>query len=199
MSRIADGQRGYSNYRCRTRHSAGICPSPARISVARADGFVEQAFLSWAEVQRVAAQASPAQDTLERALARVEKAEAELTTYRDANLISVIGQQAFVAGLQVRQRTLDGARHILEDARRAVPALDVQELVSLWPTLTVVERRQLLGAAIDAVFVRRATLPERPPSPTDCTSSGAVRRPLICPAADTPSFAPSSSPTSDHR
>src|SRR5207247_1840011 len=99
-----------------------------RISVARADPYVEAAFLAWAEAERIAAQASPAQGALEQALAQVEQAEEELVAYRDANLVSVIGQEVYVAGLVERQRSLEQARLQLADARRRVPSLDLQEL-----------------------------------------------------------------------
>ena len=158
MSRTADGARGYENYRCRARHAAGVCPTPARISVARADPYVSEAFLAWIEEQRIRAQGSPAGDAIEQAVARVESAEAELVAYRDANLVSVIGQETYRAGLSERQRALDQARAELDEARRSVPALAVQDVPTLWPTLSRAERRTLLAAAIDAVVVRRATV-----------------------------------------
>jgi site-specific DNA recombinase len=158
LSPGSDGKRGYAYYRCRTRHSAGLCPAPARISVARADPYVETAFLAWAENEQIAAQANPAQEALEQAFTNVELAEEELVAYRDANLVSVIGQEAYVAGLVERQRSLEQARLKLTEARRQVPSLDLHQLPTLWPTLTVGERRMLLGAAIDAVFVRQANV-----------------------------------------
>jgi hypothetical protein len=96
-------------------------------------------------------------DELEQAAARVESAELELIEYRDANLISVIGRDAYIEGLEERQRTLDEARAQLAQARRIEPTLDIQELPALWPQLTVIEKRRLLAAVIDAVFVRQAT------------------------------------------
>jgi len=158
MTRMADGARGYENYRCRARHAAGLCPTPARISSARADQYVTDAFLAWVDEQRIRAEGSPADDALERALARVESAEAELVAYRDANLVSLLGQEAYRAGLGERQRTLDQARVALDEARRSVPALAVHDVPTLWPTLSIAERRTLLAAAIDAVVVRRAAV-----------------------------------------
>ena len=158
MSRMADGARGYENYRCRARHAAGVCSTPARISIARADQYVTDAFLAWIDVQRIRVQGSPAGDAIEQALARVESAEAELVAYRDANLISVIGSEVYRAGLSKRQRMLDQARVELDQARRSVPAVAVHDVPTLWPTLAAAERRTLLAAAIDAVVVRRATV-----------------------------------------
>jgi site-specific DNA recombinase len=157
LSRNSGGRRGYAFYRCRGRHSAGLCPTPARISVPRADGYVEQAFLAWAEQERIAAEAVPRDNELEQAAARVDATELELVAYRDANLISVIGREVYIEGLEERQRILDEARAQLAQARRIEPTLDIQELPTLWPQLEVAEKRRLLAAVIDAVFVRQAT------------------------------------------
>jgi DNA invertase Pin-like site-specific DNA recombinase len=161
MPRASDGARGYDNYRCRSRHAAGLCPSPARISVARADDYVTTAFLDWVEQQRIAVESSPRGDVVEQAVVGVEAAEEELVAYRDANLISVIGQEAYVAGLAERQRKLDRARAQLDDARRTTLPLPIQDIPGLWPEATTAERRSFLSAAIDAVVVRRATKPGR--------------------------------------
>jgi DNA invertase Pin-like site-specific DNA recombinase len=157
MSRSEGGSRGYHNYRCRARHGAGICPEPARISIARADDYVTTAFLNWIEHQRIAVESSPRDDPVETAVLRVESAEQELVTYRDANLISIIGQEAYVAGLAERQRTLDHTRAQLDDARRTTLSLPAQDIPGLWANATTAERRALLTAAIDAIVVRRAT------------------------------------------
>jgi DNA invertase Pin-like site-specific DNA recombinase len=161
MSRAADGARGYENYRCYGRHSAGLCPTPARISLARADDYVTAAFLDWVERQRIAVESSPRADAVETAVLRAESAEEELVIYRDANLISIIGQEAYVAGLAERQRTLDQARAQLDDARRTTLSLPTQDVPGLWANATTAERRAFLAAAIDAVVVSRATRPGR--------------------------------------
>jgi DNA invertase Pin-like site-specific DNA recombinase len=161
LSRASDGARGYSNYRCRARHAAGLCPSPARISIARADDYVISAFLEWVEQQRIEVESSTRGDVVETAVLHLDSAEQELVAYRDANLISVIGQQAYVAGLTGRQRTLDQARAQLDDARRTTLPLPVQDIPGLWPDATTAERRRFLAAAIDAVIVSRATRPGR--------------------------------------
>jgi DNA invertase Pin-like site-specific DNA recombinase len=163
MSRSEGGKRGYDNYRCRARHSAGLCPAPARISIPRADQYVTDAFLAWVDQQRIQAESSPIGDAVETAVRQVERAEEELVAYRDANLITVIGREQYLAGLVERQRTLDQARAQLDEARRATPALAVHDIIDLWPTLTTAERRNLLAGAIDAIVVRRANRPGSSP------------------------------------
>jgi site-specific DNA recombinase len=161
MTRQSDGKRGYSNYNCRKRHGAGICPEPSRISERRANEHVERAFLAWLEQEPIAVEATAASDAVAAALVKVEAAEAELAAYRDAGLVAVIGREAFVAGLTPRQAALDDARRELDEARRADVAwpLEPSKLLEAWPVLGTAEKGTILTAAIDAVAVRRADLP----------------------------------------
>jgi site-specific DNA recombinase len=165
MTRRSDGRRGYSSYECNVRHGGGVCPEPAKLSTLRADGYVERAFLDWIEREPIAVEASDMTRNVERALARVETAEAELAAFRDANLITVIGRDAYVAGLVERKRVVEEARRELSEAQQAAssPLHRAHGLRETWPTLTIAERRTLLTAAIDAIFVRRAHLPGRAP------------------------------------
>jgi DNA invertase Pin-like site-specific DNA recombinase len=162
MTRQSDGRRGYSNYTCRKRHAAGLCAQPARISERRANEHVERLFLEWLEREQIAAEPAAAGESVLAALAKVEAAEAELAAYRDAGLVTVIGREAFVAGLAQRQQTLDEARRELDDAQRAtvaLPAGGARALLDEWPSLSVADKGTMIAAAIDAVAVRRADLP----------------------------------------
>ena len=161
LTPMSDGARGYSNYNCRKRHSGGICPEPTRISQRRLDDHVEAAFLEWLEREQIAVEATEATDETTQLVAAVEAAEAELREYRDSQLVSLIGREAFAEGLEHRQAVLDGARAELEQARRTTVVLPIgpQKLIDLWPSLDVDEKHGLLSAAIDAVAVRRADLP----------------------------------------
>jgi DNA invertase Pin-like site-specific DNA recombinase len=156
MSRASDGARGHENYRCRARHSSGVCPAPARISISRADSYVTEQFLSLLEDDPVRILGTPPTEDLDAAIAAVEAAEAELTAYRDAHLISIIGQDAYIAGLRERQRTLDEARSQLDKSRPQQPAINA-DLQNIWPELSPTEQRTILAAAIDAICIRRAT------------------------------------------
>lgn len=160
MTRAGDGARGYTNYRCRGRHSAGVCPEPARISERRADDFVIERFLARAD--GLTARDDELTVDVERAVAAIEQAEAELSAYRDAQLVSVIGARAYREGLELRARAVDDARAVLADRRRRNPSLlGKLDLADEWPRLPTDDRRVLLASAIDAVFVRRAHLPGR--------------------------------------
>jgi site-specific DNA recombinase len=167
MSRETSGRRfgdtQYVLYGCRKRHAGGVCPAPTKITDTIVDAYVEQAFLD-----RLAGEGFPvaAGDEVGRDLddlvGAVEAAENELAAYRDANLVSVIGAEAFRAGLEERARRVDDVRAALVRARghrqAPVPAAD---LVDVWGEIDRDERRAILAAAIQAVFVKRAHLSRR--------------------------------------
>jgi hypothetical protein len=87
-----------------------------------------------------------------------EHVEAEFPAYQDANLISVIGRGAFVAGLTKRQGAIDEARQRLTETNETTIAFD-RDLLALWPDLSVPERRQLLATALDRIVVSRSSGP----------------------------------------
>jgi site-specific DNA recombinase len=156
LTPMSNGARGYKYYKCRKRYSDGICQQPAAISTRRADGYIEREFLAVVEAQPVAAAGKPADGSIEQALAALEAAEQELSEYRDANLISVIGAEAYTAGLQKRQEAVDAARRNLSEANTVSPLAGVRDLHSLWPELDVRQRRQLLGSVLERAIVAPA-------------------------------------------
>ena len=155
MSRMSDGRRGYANYRCRVRHAGGVCPEPARISVRRADEHVTEAFLERLAADRpVVEESARERPDVGRVL---DEAEAELAAYRDANLISIIGRDVYIAGLTERAQAVDEARRTLA-ASRQQPVSGDRDVIERWPRLTLAKRRQLIAAGVEAVFVRRSHL-----------------------------------------
>jgi DNA invertase Pin-like site-specific DNA recombinase len=156
LTRVSNGRRGYHNYKCRKRHGDGICEAPAGISVTRVDEYVEREFLAMVEREPLAAQGKPADGTLEQAVAALEAAERELSEYRDANLISVVGRDTYIEGLTQRQQAVDAGRRALGDASTSSPLEGIRDLRELWPTLGVRERRHLLGSVLDRAIVTAA-------------------------------------------
>lgn len=142
-------------YRCRGRHPAGKCPAPASVLGRVIEPLVEEAFLSFA----AGATATSVDDTHEtdEALRALEDAEAELAAYNDQTLVRVVGREAFAAGLRARADAVDGARRTLQSISgqaTAIASLSSATLAEDWETLGIAERRALLTAAMDAVFVR---------------------------------------------
>ena len=150
---IATGVReGRVTYRCR----GSGCPTPARVEAQAADDFAERAFLAWfklaAPFQIEVTTGKPTSTTdLETALAL---AEDELAAYRDESLVSVIGRDAFAAGLAKRQAAVDAARDALRDAQPVTS--EVRQLVEIWETLSVERKRRALPVLISRVSVTRA-------------------------------------------
>jgi DNA invertase Pin-like site-specific DNA recombinase len=146
-------------YRCRGRHSAGRCPSRANVLARVLDPWIEERFLEALGPGGPLAHATAATRDVETAAGRLEEAEAELSAYRDAELVSVIGRDSYRAGLEKRAAAVDRARAGLAEARRrsqlagALPDTP-GGLVQAWPGLSVAERRRILRAAIDTVVVR---------------------------------------------
>lgn len=143
---------GYHHYRCRGRHADVVCTARARVSAKRADPFVEQAFLDWLAENRVAV--ASADDTVDLAglTTAAELAEAELVAYMKDTLVSTVGREAFNAGAKARQAAVDEARAALATSAGPKTPLHL-DLLSLWPTLAIAERREILAGAIRRVVV----------------------------------------------
>jgi site-specific DNA recombinase len=156
LTPMSNGARGYKYYKCRKRYGDGLCEAPAAISTRRADGYIEREFLAAVEAEPIAAAGKPADGTFEQALASLDAAERELIEYRDANLISVIGAEAFTAGLQKRQEAVDVAGRNLGEANAVSPLAGIRDLRSVWPDLDVRERRHLLAAVLDRAVITPA-------------------------------------------
>lgn len=167
MSRNTSGRRfgdkQYLRYECRKQHAGGTCPEPTSITDTIVDAYVEREFLD-----RLAAEGFPVATgdgisrDLDDLLDAIETAESELVAYRDANLVTIIGPEAFRDGLEERARRIDDARATLARARaNRPPSIPAVDLVDVWTDLERDERRQILAAAVQAVFVKRAHLSRR--------------------------------------
>jgi site-specific DNA recombinase len=146
-------------YRCRKIHAAGECPAPATIMARVLDPFVDETFRVALGPSGPLAEAVASTKALDAAVAELADAEAELAAYRDANLVSVIGKDLFVEGLEVRIEVVRVAQAKLNEARQqsAMNGHDAAtpgDLVKAWSSLTVAEKRALLTASLDAIFIR---------------------------------------------
>jgi DNA invertase Pin-like site-specific DNA recombinase len=161
MTSASQDQRGYFNYRCRGRSGVGVCPAPARISARKVETYVEGAFIERLAQAPLRAAASPVQVSAEDARARVRAAELELATYRDANLISVIGRDAYSDGLRVRVQALRDADAELRaaEAGGGIAAGTYDVATDLWPTFTPDEKRRVLATCFERIEVARAGRP----------------------------------------
>lgn len=153
MTTSSDGRRGYRSYRCQRRHSDGVCPSPTRVSAAKAEAFVWGEITAQIRKVDLEEQTRQAAQRYEDATKAVEHAERELVKWRDAGLIDELGKDAFVAGFQARQQRANDAGAVLEemsppDLAGVVTTLDPD---SIKPE----ERAQWLRLFVERVVVSR--------------------------------------------
>ncbi|HEX2015334.1 MAG TPA: recombinase family protein [Solirubrobacteraceae bacterium] len=156
-SNVGNGGSGakITTYRCRARHAAGICPEPATITRARADRYVEEAFLAGIAGDRVTSVAAERADVAAATEALAEL-ESELAVFAaDARARSALGDRRYhdalttrVAGVQSAQREVD---RLLAEA----PSAGQPGLIEQWSDFSTDERRRVLTNALDAVVIRR--------------------------------------------
>jgi site-specific DNA recombinase len=147
------GRNGTRYYRCRQHHSTGTCPAPVSVRVDLLDGYVEKQFLASFDDPAFDAAADTNGD------AEVEKeisdAQLELDAFLQTGLASVLGVDRYTEEVTTRQARLDIAREARRRAQRAsLPHVGYRSLAEVWPTLDIPERRDVLRAALDAVFVK---------------------------------------------
>ena len=150
-----------ADYRCKAHHrSGGGCPAPASVSALAIEPFLVKRFLGRYSGER----ARQASDTTAEFREAVTAAELELDAVLDAELRSVLGADsaAYLRAVRERQSALDRARADLEAAERLAGRVDSYSIADVWDDLDVHERRSLLSAAFECVFIRPGgTVPER--------------------------------------
>jgi site-specific DNA recombinase len=154
------GQR-YPVYYCVGRYAAGPCPARANARASLLDEYVEARVLDALQAEDgLLAQAVAASERIEAAVRAVSEAEHELDLFlSNPRLLSVVGEEKFLEGAEVRQQALDEARTTLADARAQSALADELgegDLMSAWPTLTTQERRRLMHGLLERVVVTRA-------------------------------------------
>lgn len=161
MAPATAGTRKQKIYRCKVRHGAGQCLAPAYADRALLDEHVAELFLAhYGDLAMEGRQASVGIADARRAVA---DAEAELAAFRDNTAIrdALAAVGGFEEGLRARVERVLAARDALEAARRTATGMDFGDLTAMWPTLSTEERRRIVSAGIDCVFLRRAEVPGR--------------------------------------
>jgi site-specific DNA recombinase len=151
----------YPTYYCIGRYAKGHCPSRATIRASRVDQFVEEQVLAALTSEGgPLAQAVEASEKTEEAARTVAAAEHELDLFvTNPQLLSTIGQDKFMQGVDARQRALDEARAALAELRSQstlASELTSGDLLAAWPELTLQERRRLLHGLLDRVVLTRS-------------------------------------------
>lgn len=158
--RLRDGSKARI-YRCRGQHASGTCTSRVAIMGRIVEPWVEDRFL--AALGSHVARADQSTSGLQAAMVELERAEVELAAFRDdTRIISALGVDRFVEGLETRAAAIDAARITIADERASTqpPSLPpVVDLADLWPTLEVGDKQRALRSMIDAIVLRGGSVP----------------------------------------
>jgi site-specific DNA recombinase len=162
----------YPTYYCIGRYAKGHCTSRATIRASVVDRHVEEQVLAALEAEGgPLAQAIEASEKIEEAARKLAAAEHELDLFvTNPQLLSTIGQEKFVQGVDARQRALDEARQDLAKLRSQsalASELTSGDLLAAWPELTLQEKRLLLHGLLDRVVLTRSAGRGRKATPVD--------------------------------
>jgi hypothetical protein len=151
----------YPMYYCTGRYASGQCPSRANVRSSLLDAYVEEQVLQTLQQEDgLLAQAVDASEALEGASRAVADAEHELDLYlTNPKLLTLVGEEKFLDGVDARQRALDEAREAFAELRTQsalAEELADGDLLQAWPSLTTQEKRRLLHGLLDRVVVSRA-------------------------------------------
>jgi site-specific DNA recombinase len=152
----------YPVYYCTGRYASGLCPARATTRASLVDAYVEEQVLEALQAESgLLAQAVDASAAVETAANAVAEAEHELDLFvTNPKLLTLLGEQRFLEGVETRQRALDEARQALAELRQQstlAEELADGDLLRSWPTLTVPEKRRLMHGLLDRVVVKRAS------------------------------------------
>lgn len=149
------GDRKQLVYRCKRHHGTGVCEAPVSIIRELLDQVVTDAFLE----RYGAVEVAPADTSIADATKALQEAQRQLTQYLETITIDDVGPDAFKAGARARRDRVEEAQAAVHRARSQANGLTIgPEGVAVWPGLRIDERRRLLSAGMDCVFVKRAPL-----------------------------------------
>jgi DNA invertase Pin-like site-specific DNA recombinase len=143
-------------YRCRGVHSGGRCAGPASIRLDALDAHVERDFLATADqhLTRLVGFDTDGNADVEQAIA---DAQLELEAFHDGASIAALGADRYNREAAKRQAVLDKAIEARTRSQRgALPHVGYRAVADVWQSLTVTEKREVLHATLDAVFVQPA-------------------------------------------
>src|SRR4029453_266372 len=132
----------YPVYYCTGRYASGLCPARATIRASYVDDYVEEQVLAAmrAEGGPIATAVAASQE-IEQAAQAVTGAEHELhPSIGNPKLLSLLGEQKFLEGVEVRQRGLDESRERMAELRSQsvlASALADGDLLAAAPTLSL--------------------------------------------------------------
>lgn len=148
--------RGVYVLRCRRRYAKGDCTQPLEVAAHLVEPVVVERFFEALGPGGVLARPADAEAELDALRNELERAERELEAFVSTISVVDVGAMLYRQGVEKRQAAVDAARGELDAAAASGPALpDAVDLREAWDGMTVAERREILSAGLDAVFVAR--------------------------------------------
>jgi site-specific DNA recombinase len=151
----------YPTYYCTGRYAKGHCTSRATIRASVVDRHVEEQVLTALHAEGgPLAQAIEASEKIDETARKVAAAEHELDLFvTNPQLLTTIGREKFMQGVDARQHALDDARKDLAELRSQsalASELTSGDLLAAWPELALQEKRLLLHGLLDRVELTRS-------------------------------------------
>lgn len=140
----------WPSYRCRVRHTAGLCPDPANVNRRKLDEFVET---SWREqMAQEAVSVQHNSESLQVATDAFDAAQEELATFAaDLTARRLLGT-GYHAALQARSAAVNQAQ---TEMQRVIGSTTNAGMIERYDELPIEDRKRILGSSIDAVIVKR--------------------------------------------
>lgn len=143
-------------YRCRGDHAAGVCPDRSAVMGRVIEPYVVEQFFAALEPDGMLGQIVPSSAEISALQLALDEADAELTAWRDETSIVEIGRGIYLDGLSARGRRVEECAAAVH-ASLAALGRDLPPIATLrktWSTLSLDERRRILGGGIDAIMLR---------------------------------------------
>jgi site-specific DNA recombinase len=152
-------RRGCHRYKCRRIYPGGECGAPAHISDSQGalHEYVEAAFFGKLG-ELVMAPTASSEESVQLELAAAE-ARGAYEMWRDLSASDLVRLEKSEYALALSRRhaaARDAEAAVLAEAERTMPPFPFGpvRIDEVWPTLSILERRELLAQMIDVIFVR---------------------------------------------
>jgi DNA invertase Pin-like site-specific DNA recombinase len=152
--RLMSVYRGQRAYKCKRYHAHQHCTDAAWVSQPQIEALVEDSVLAYLR-DRLHIETTQQRDELAALEARLTEAETELAAFIEGTQASGVAAEVFASGLRQRSDAVETARRDLQAARGPELPVFSGGIDDVWPSLTVIERRQVIVGTIGSVWVKR--------------------------------------------
>ena len=145
--------RDYFAYRCRGRSATGVCEAPASAMADKLEALVDGEVLARLRDRKI--EQRPARVDVERVHQRLAAVRAKRAPFEDPEYVAVLGVAAATRALAQVDAEIRALEDELADFVVSDGEVSLIDVVDVWPTLTVDEKRHVIGSMVEAVHVSR--------------------------------------------